>query len=400
MALLARARMLGKGFILLDNLIVVFGFFMVFPLISLHFVDQLGWSAAAVGLGLGLRQFTQQGLGLFGGSLADRFGAKPLIVAGMLMRVAGFATMALADTPWQLWLSCLLSGLGGTLFDPPRSALVAKLTRPRERSRFYSLLLMQDSAGAVAGALFGSWLLQFDFRWVGLGGAIVFLAAAAANAWLLPSYRVATRRAPAWTAIRLVLGDHDFLKLVLTLSGYYLLSVQIMLLVPIAIKHLTGSAQAVGWMYGLETLLSLSLLYPLARIGERYFRLETRVLAGIALMSLSLACMAAVRQPLAAFIVLSLFFLGTIITEPARETLVASLARPDARASYMGASRLGLALGGGGGFLAGGWLYDFAQRQQQPGLPWLLLAGVGAVTFIALARQFGLAPPQTAKQAA
>ena len=258
--------------------------------------------------------------------------------------------MALADTPWQLWLSCLLSGLGGTLFDPPRSALVAKLTRPRERSRFYSLLLMQDSAGAVGGALFGSWLLQFDFRWVGLGGAVVFLAAAAANAWLLPAYRVATRRAPAWNAIRLVLGDRRFLKLVLTLSGYYLLSVQIMLLVPIAIKHLTGSAQAVGWMYGLETLLSLTLLYPLARIGERHFRLETRVLAGLALMSLSLACMAVVRRPASAFLVLGVFFLGTIITEPARETLVASLAKPDARASYMGASRLGLALGGGIGF--------------------------------------------------
>ncbi|KMN31400.1 multidrug resistance protein MdtH [Chromobacterium sp. LK1] len=400
MALLKRARTLGKGFILLDNLIVVFGFFMVFPLISLHFVDQLGWSAAAVGLGLGLRQFTQQGLGLFGGSLADRFGAKPLIVAGMLMRAAGFATMALADTPWQLWLSCLLSGLGGTLFDPPRSALVAKLTRPRERSRFYSLLLMQDSAGAVGGALFGSWLLQFDFRWVGLGGAVVFLAAAAANAWLLPAYRVATRRAPAWNAIRLVLGDRRFLKLVLTLSGYYLLSVQIMLLVPIAIKHLTGSAQAVGWMYGLETLLSLTLLYPLARIGERHFRLETRVLAGLALMSLSLACMAVVRQPASAFLVLGVFFLGTIITEPARETLVASLAKPDACASYMGASRLGLALGGGIGFFAGGWLYDFAQRQQQAGLPWLLLSIIGAITFIALARQFGVSMPQAAKQAA
>ncbi|UJB32047.1 multidrug efflux MFS transporter MdtH [Chromobacterium sp. Beijing] len=400
MALLKRARTLGKGFILLDNLIVVFGFFMVFPLISLHFVDQLGWTAAAVGFGLGLRQFTQQGLGLFGGSLADRFGAKPLIVAGMLLRAAGFAAMALANAPWQLWLSCLLSGLGGTLFDPPRSALVAKLTRPRERNRFYSLLMMQDSAGAVGGALFGSWLLQFDFRWVCLGGAIAFLAAAAANACLLPNYRVAARRAPALASIRIVLNDHRFLKLVLTLSGYYLLSVQIMLLLPIAIKQLTGTAQAVGWMYGLETALSLSLLYPLARLGERHFRLETRVLAGIALMSLSLACMAVARQPLTAFLILAAFFLGTLITEPARETLVASLARPEARASYMGASRLGLALGGGGGFLAGGWLYDFAQSRHQAGLPWLLLAAAGALTFIALARQFGPAAPRTLKQAA
>jgi hypothetical protein len=50
MASAQRARKLGKAFILLDKLLVIFGFFMVFPLISLHFVDQLGWSASTVGL--------------------------------------------------------------------------------------------------------------------------------------------------------------------------------------------------------------------------------------------------------------------------------------------------------------------------------------------------------------
>lgn len=58
----------------------------------------------------------------------------------------------------------LSSGLGGTLFDPPRSALVVKLIRPEQRGRFFSLLMMQDSAGAVIGALLGSWLLQYDFH--------------------------------------------------------------------------------------------------------------------------------------------------------------------------------------------------------------------------------------------
>lgn len=49
-----------------------------------------------VGIALGLRQFIQQGLGIFGGAIADRFGAKPMIVTGMLMRAAGFATMGIA----------------------------------------------------------------------------------------------------------------------------------------------------------------------------------------------------------------------------------------------------------------------------------------------------------------
>lgn len=126
----------------------------------------MGWAALMVGIALGLRQLVQQGLGIFGGAIADRFGAKPMIVTGMLMRAGGFAAMAVAHEPRVLWLSCILSGLGGTLFDPPRAALVVKLVRPHQRGRFFSILMMQDSAGAVIGALLGSWLLQYDFRLV------------------------------------------------------------------------------------------------------------------------------------------------------------------------------------------------------------------------------------------
>ncbi|WP_140444058.1 MFS transporter, partial [Shigella sonnei] len=93
---------------------------------------------------------------------------------------------------WLLWFSCLLSGLGGTLFDPPRSALVVKLIRPQQRCRFFSLLMMQDSAGAVIGALLGSWLLQYDFRLVCATGAVLFVLCAAFNAWLLPAWKLST----------------------------------------------------------------------------------------------------------------------------------------------------------------------------------------------------------------
>ena len=395
MASAQQARKLGKAFILLDNLLVIFGFFMVFPLISLHFVDQLGWSATIVGLALAMRQFMQQGLGLFGGSLADRYGAKPLIVCGMLMRAAGFACMALAHAPWLLFVSCLLSGLGGTLFDPPRTALVAKLVRPRERPHFYAILMMQDSAGAVAAALLGSWLLQFDFRWVGLAGCTMFVLAAVVNALLLPPYRVATGKASPWHSMRTVLHDRSYMRFVLTLSGYYMLAVQVMLLVPVTIKQLTGNYQAVGWMYMLETCLSLSLLYPLARWGERHLRREQRMLIGLGLMSLSLAIMSSVQHPLAAFVILAMFFLGSIIMEPARETYVAGLAKAQARASYLGCSRLGLALGGAVGYVGGGWLLDMSRQWHLPALPWLCLAMIGTITLLALWGQLLRAPAGT-----
>ncbi|UYJ82556.1 multidrug efflux MFS transporter MdtH [Yersinia enterocolitica] len=388
MALVSQARSLGKYFLLLDNLLVVLGFFVVFPLISIRFVDQLGWAAVLVGLALGLRQLVQQGLGIFGGAIADRFGVKPMIVTGMLMRAAGFALMAMADEPWILWLACALSGLGGTLFDPPRTALVIKLTRPHERGRFYSLLMMQDSAGAVIGALIGSWLLQYDFHFVCWTGAVIFILAAGWNVWLLPAYRISTVRAPMKEGLMRVLRDRRFVTYVLTLTGYYMLSVQVMLMLPIVVNEIAGSPAAVKWMYAIEAALSLTLLYPIARWSEKRFRLEQRLMFGLLIMTLSLFPVGLITHLQTLFMFICFFYMGSIIAEPARETLSASLADSRARGSYMGFSRLGLALGGALGYTGGGWMYDTGRTLEMPELPWFLLGVIGLITLVGLYWQF------------
>lgn len=387
---------LRKYFLLLDNMLVVLGFFVVFPLISIRFVEQLGWAGVIVGFALGLRQLVQQGLGIFGGAIADRFGAKQMIITGMLLRALGFALMALADEPWILWLSCILSALGGTLFDPPRTALVIKLTRPYERGRFYSLLLMQDSAGAVIGALIGSWLLLYDFHLVCWVGAGVFVLAAIFNAWLLPAYRISTTRTPIKEGLKRVILDKRFVQYVLTLTGYFVLSVQVMLMFPIVVNEIAGTPSAVKWMYAIEALLSLTLLYPIARWSEKHFRLEQRLMAGLFLMSISMFPVGITHSLHAIFLIITLFYLGTITAEPARETLSASLADPRARGSYMGFSRLGLAFGGAIGYTGGGWMYDIGKQLELPELPWFLLGSIGFITLYALHRQFNRKKIETA----
>ncbi|HCM9095100.1 TPA: multidrug efflux MFS transporter MdtH [Enterobacter hormaechei subsp. steigerwaltii] len=388
MSRVSQARSLGKYFLLVDNMLVVLGFFVVFPLISIRFVDQMGWAALMVGIALGLRQFVQQGLGVFGGAIADRFGAKPMIVTGMLLRAAGFATMAIAHEPWLLWFSCFLSGIGGTLFDPPRTALVVKLIRPQHRGRFFSILMMQDSAGAVVGALLGSWLLQYDFRLVCATGAVLFILCALFNGLFLPAWNLSTVKAPVREGLDRVLSDKRFVTYVLTLTGYYMLAVQVMLMLPIMVNDIAGTPAAVKWMYAIEACLSLTLLYPIARWSERRFRLEHRLMAGLLLMTLSMMPIGLVSSLQQLFMLICTFYIGSIIAEPARETLSASLADARARGSYMGFSRLGLALGGALGYTGGGWLFDAGKALHQPELPWVMLGMVGFMTLIALWWQF------------
>lgn len=380
-----RARKLGKRFLMVDHLLVVGGFYLVFPIIGLHFVGQLGWAAAAVGLALGARQVAQQGLALFGGSLSDRFGAKPLIIGGMLLRASGFVLLSFAANPAWLLASCIMSGLGGSLFEPARGALAVKLTRPAERPRFYSLLMMQESVAAVTGALLGTMLLSVDFRWVGLGGGALFVLAALANTCLLPAYRASTPGTSALDAIRIPLRDKPYLLLVLTLSGYYIMTVQLMLLVPVTLTALSGTPRTVAWMYAMDAVLALTLLVPMARFGERYLSLEARLLSGIGIICCAVLAMSAVRSLAPMFACIAMFYTGTLIAEPARETLVSRYAQPSARASYMGLSRIGLAVGGLSGYVAGGWLLDWSHVMHTPQLPWQALAAIGTLTLTVLA---------------
>lgn len=391
-----RARRLGKWFLLADNLLVVVGFFMVFPLIGIHYVDGLGWAASMVGLSLAVRQLTQQGLGIIGGALSDRFGAKPFIVGGMLLRAAGMGVMSAADSPWLLLVSCVFMGLGGALFDAPRAGLVVKLTRAHERGRFFALLMMQDSAGAVGGALFGAWLIRFDFQWVAMAGAACFVLCGILNAWLLPAYRITTHKAELTHGVFRVLRDRRFVYYSLTLAGYYLLTVQIFLLLPIAVKQLIGQPEAVGWMYTLDTAISLILLYPLAHWCEGRIRHETRLMAGITLMSLGVLSVGLASNAAALWPALGVYYIGVVLTAPAQEALTAHMADPKARGAYLGFSRFGLGLGGAVGHFGGGWLYDQARLANLPMLPWVVLAGLGGITVLSmwkLFRQPRIAPP-------
>ncbi|MBO9342130.1 MAG: MFS transporter, partial [Roseiflexus sp.] len=187
------------------------GFFMVIPLISIRYVDDLGWSAGAIGLVLAIRQLTQQGLTVFGGALADRFGAKGLIVVGMFIRAVSFGMLALASTYPLLVVSTLLAAIGGALFDSPSSAAMVALTRPDERNRYFAVLGVVRNLGMSLGPLAGAVLLRIDFAFVALAAAGCFFIAAAVTLLLLPPVQVATERSELLAGILLALRDRRFM---------------------------------------------------------------------------------------------------------------------------------------------------------------------------------------------
>lgn len=387
MSLQKQARSRTRIFLLFDSFLSIMGFAVVFPLVSINFIDHLGWSGALVGFALGARQLCQQGMGIFGGALADRFGAKWQIVYGMFIRAGGFALIAVANTPFLLIVACIISGLAGALFDPPRTALLIKMTRLRERGKFFSILMMIDTAGWVIGALLGSWLLSYEFKLVGWFGCGIFILIGILNILILPAFRVSLTPISFKESIKYVWADQRFVRFVFSLTGYFMIGVQVMLMLPILVKNIAGTEQAVKYMYALESALAISLLYMIARWSEKRFSLYQRLQAGFLLTIVMLFPLGFIENFTVLMFVIGFFFLGSVISEPARETLIASLIDPKARASYSGFSRLGLALGGAVCYTGGGWLYDLGVKFDLPFMPWFILAFIGLLTAWAFHKQ-------------
>ncbi len=72
---------------------------------------------------------------ILGGTLADRYGAKAIILAGCVVRVAGFLLLACGASLWPIILGACLTGVGGALFSPSIEALLAPGRYPQPGQR-------------------------------------------------------------------------------------------------------------------------------------------------------------------------------------------------------------------------------------------------------------------------
>ncbi|MCS6842123.1 MAG: MFS transporter [Roseiflexus sp.] len=361
------------------------GFFMVIPLISIRYVDGLGWSAGAVGLVLAIRQLTQQGLTVFGGALADRFGAKELIVVGMLIRAISFSALAIATTYPFLMVSAILAAVGGALFDSPSSAAMVALTRPEERHRYFAVLGVVRGLGMSLGPLAGAALLRVDFALVALAAGGCFFVASGMTFLLLPPVQVATERTELLAGILMALRDRRFMAFNVLLMGYWFMWVQLTISLPLAARALAGTADAVSWLYALNAGMSIVLQYPIVRLAERWLRPIPLLMLGIVLMALGLGSIALVSTIEELLASVSVFSLGALLAAPGQQTVAADLANPAALGSYFGVNALALALGGSVGNYAGGALYSFGSDIGIPALPWLVCLAVGIGSAVGLA---------------
>ena len=195
------------------------GFYMLMPYLAGYLAGPLGLAAWAVGLVLGVRNFSQQGMFIVGGTLADRLGCKPLIVAGCLLRTAGFGLLVFAQSLPMVLIASAATGFAGALFNPAVRAYLAADSGER-RVEAFAVFNVFYQAGILAGPLVGLAFMAVDFRATAAAAAAVFALLTIAQLFALPAAtRPVEDQTSIWQDWRAVLANRSFLLFAAAMTG-------------------------------------------------------------------------------------------------------------------------------------------------------------------------------------
>lgn len=389
--------------LLVNELTIFLSFYMLYPYLAVYFRETLGFSAWTVGLVLGIRVLSQQGLNVIGGTLADRLGYKPLIIAGLTLRAAGFTLFGFVDSLAGTLAAAILSGLAGALFGPALRAYLAAES-PGRRAEVFGLANLAGQIGTLLGPPVGVALLGLSFRLVCLVAGAIFLGL------MLLQFRYLPRRVdlgaegarPVLSDWAEVLANRGFLAFSAVMLAASVLLSQMYLMLPLEARRATGSDVAVGALFVLSSILAIVGQVRVTAWCQARYRPPEAVALGLALMTVGFAA------PLAAALVghagpgagatggvsaaslaptlvaMAFLTIGAMVGSPFALAMVPRFGRDRLIATYFGFYAMAGGLGSTVGNALVGAALDAQSHPGLVGLPWGLMLALGAAAVVAL----------------
>lgn len=364
------------------------GFYMLMPYLAGYLSGPLGLAGWAVGLVLGIRNFSQQGMFLVGGTLADRFGYKPLIVAGCVLRTAGFALLSVTSSLPSLIAASAATGFAGALFSPAVRAYLAADAGER-RLEAFSVFNVFYQGGILAGPVVGLALTAVDFRLTCLVAAAVFGVLTVVQIRALPAHESEGATSSIWSDWRIVAANRSFLLFALVMIGSYVLSFQTYLALPMEARRITGSETSatvlIAGLFVISGGLAIAGQLRITAWFKDRWPPGTCLAVGMVFMAVAFVAPLTVARagPAAAgaglLLSAALLAVGTVVVFPFEMDTVVRLSGDRLVATHYGFYNTIVGVGILLGNLFTGTVFDLARRAGFPEFPWLALTVIGAL---------------------
>ncbi|AFZ29359.1 major facilitator superfamily MFS_1 [Gloeocapsa sp. PCC 7428] len=342
----------------------------------IFFVNQVGFSATAVGFALGSASISGIFGRILGGSLSDspKWGRRYTLL--LSAAVAAIASLVLASTITFpiLIVGNLLSGLGQGLYWPATEAVVADLTTPANRREAYALTRLADNLGLGTGIIFGGALVSTTgaYRALFLIDAtsfIVFFVVIylAIKETYQPLANASDLSAKSNWAI--ALRDRRLLVYVLVNIIFTTYTSQLHSTLPLYLRNFVSSRSTQGFtestlsaLFACHMAVAILCQLPIARVLKRFTHPHALIVSAL-IWAVAFSCVwftgiTPVNQLFWAIVAMSIFGLAIVSYTPSAAALVTELAPESQRGVYFSMSSLCWAVGYFIGPPLGGWALD------------------------------------------
>lgn len=325
--------------LLITQLLFNIGFYLVVPFIAVELSNNLGASGVVVGLVLGVRTFSQQGMFFLGGGLADRFGAIKVLLVGVALRVVGFLVTGLATSVPMVFLGVVLIGFAAALFSPAVESLLAGGGAELEkqgvctRAQLFALDESYSRLGSLTGPVIGALLIPIGFSAVSFAGAAIFAGIFVMHLLLARRWEGVHSAGGSMTAAwGRILRNRAFIVFAVFYSTYLLAYNQQYLALPVELRRATGSDEYLSWFFVISAVFVIGLQTTVTKWAEK-LPLGVAIGGGFGLMAFAFAIIA-VCAPIRmegwwafapAVTMLLVMHLGMMIAVPIAKDLVGKL---------------------------------------------------------------------------
>jgi MFS family permease len=361
------------------RLVVSAGFSMTLPFLAMYLAVERQQPAVMVGIIWTTAGICGAAMQWVAGALSDRIGRRPVMMASMLLRAVNLAALgyATAVNAWVPFIGALIvcNAILRAFFDPVASALVADVTPPERRVAAFALQRMGVNIGWAVGPAATGLASYSTLFYV---AAALTLLATVAIARIAEPPRSTTARPPEWREMFAMLDDRRLVAFLVATIAFFILQVQAYQAMPIyAARVLKMTLPEVGTLFSLNGLMVVFLQLPavgfIRRVGT-----ERALLIGCLAYAAGYASVGlAVNYP-ALLLSMAAITLAEIVSAPAQQAAITTLAPPGRIGIYAGLFGLCQVTGQSAGPLIGTALLD--------GLPsrvaWFALGlfGVAAAT--------------------
>ncbi len=129
------------------------------------------------------------------GWLADKVGVRNIFCTAIVLFTAGSFFCARAETLNELVLSRVLQGVGGAMMVPVGRLTVMKIVPRAQYMAAMTFVTLPGQVGPLLGPALGGMLVEYaSWHWIFLINLPVGIIGAIATLWLMPNYKMQTRR--------------------------------------------------------------------------------------------------------------------------------------------------------------------------------------------------------------